>query len=281
MSSEVLSSLVDVNSRSVLVEIGIDGESSFDWSVGHDLSLDGSDVSSNGVSALSLEQGLVVSNSSVLGDALLRTGWGGNLSRWAVKSARWDEVWLAPFVVSVSVSSNDSSVDPISPGLDGVSSSTSVSTGSTASEDVLHRVSVVGGLSRGNTDSISDGFSSSEGPTRSTVSLISDFVNGSALWPIGLRIEAGWDGVRNSGDDWDGVLWGSQLLLSEFQGSVHSSDGFEIELGPSLVVLGLPGRGWVSIDLFSDFSKVLLESLDGWLESGLHDGLLFNSRHHE
>lgn len=224
MSSKVLSGLVDVDSRSVLVEISIDGESGLNWSVVEDLSLDGSDVSSNGISALSLEQDVGVWLSLISVNALLGASWGSSLLGWAAKSARWQEVWLAPFGISVSVSSDDSGVNPISPGLNGISSSASVSAGSAAGEDVLHGVSVVVSSLAGNTDSVSDGLSSSESPTRSTVSLISDFSDGGAVWPVLLRREVDWERVLDSGDDWDGVLWGSQLLLSEFQGSVHSSD---------------------------------------------------------
>lgn len=241
MSSKVLSSLVDVDSRGVLVEISIDGESGLNWSVGHDLGLDGSDVGSNGVGTLSLEQDAVVWLSSVSGDAVAGASWGGGLLGWAVKSARGQEVWLAPSGISISISSDDTGVNPVSPSLNGVSSSASVSAGSAAGKDVLHGVSVVGGLVGTNTNSVSDSLSSTESPARSAVSLVSDLTNRGAVWPLLLGGEAGWDVSSDSGDDWDGVFWGSQLVLSEFQGSVHSSDGLEVVLGPSGVVLGLPG----------------------------------------
>jgi len=130
VSSQSLSGLVDVDSAGVLVEVGVDGEGGLNGSVGQDLGLDGRDVVGNSVGRLS-EPGVgsVGSGSVVLRDASLRASGGGGLCGWAALTAGVEEVWLAPLVVLVLVSGDDSGGHPVLPGLDGVSSAASVSAG--------------------------------------------------------------------------------------------------------------------------------------------------------
>jgi hypothetical protein len=170
--------MVDIDSRGVLVEISENLESSFNRSVGHNFGLNGCYISGNRVGRLSVEEILSVrGRSSIVGVALLGAGRGSFFNRGAIFSTRRNKVWLAPLVVSVSVSRDDSSRDPIFPSLDGISSSASVSAGTAASENIFHRNSGISGLIRGNTVSISHSFSSTKSPTRSAISLISDFSN--------------------------------------------------------------------------------------------------------
>lgn len=133
MSSQILSSFVDINSRLVLVEVSIDLESGFNGSVGHNFGLDGSNVSSNVVGRLSEVEILGIGGSSVVRVTLFRASGSSFFLRGTRETTRWDEIWLTPFIITISVSSNNSGRNPISPSLNRISSTTSVSTRSTTS----------------------------------------------------------------------------------------------------------------------------------------------------
>jgi hypothetical protein len=105
MPSQILSGLVDIDSRGVLVEISINLESSFNGSVGHNFGLNCCNISGNRVGRLSVEEILSIrGGSSIVGDALLGAGRGSFFLRGAFKTTRRNKVWLTPLVVSVSVS---------------------------------------------------------------------------------------------------------------------------------------------------------------------------------
>jgi hypothetical protein len=133
MSSQILSSFVDINSRLVLVEVSIDLESGFNGSVGHNFSLDGSNVGSNIVGRLSEVEIRGIGGSSVVRVTLFRASRSSFFLRRTRETTRGDEIWLTPIIISISVSSNDSGRNPISPSLNRISSTTSVSARSTAS----------------------------------------------------------------------------------------------------------------------------------------------------
>jgi hypothetical protein len=56
---------MDINSRGILIEISINFELSFNWSIGHDFSLDSLDTISNIISGFSEIEVIGISGSSV------------------------------------------------------------------------------------------------------------------------------------------------------------------------------------------------------------------------
>lgn len=199
MSSEGSSGGVLVDSGLVGQEVLIDGERSFDGSVGEDFLLDLLD-SSDRVRALSevLVVGVGVVVSSNTGSL---AGWGwvlGQIWAWGKGSvdvvvAWWESVWLAVSRLVVEVSGDQSVVDPISPGGRRISSVASLSAEeSAAREQVLGGDLDLVGLVGGDAISVTHGFSSSESPAGSAVGLISDFLDGIAFWPLGSGIEVLW-----------------------------------------------------------------------------------------
>jgi len=174
-----------INSALVVHEVIINSEGSLNWSISHDLLLNVGD-SSDRVSTESIVQVILVgfgsvrrlagphtSRSRVLREsATLRVG---SVRSVYMVDAWWECVWLAPTSVLVQRSSDQSTVDPISPGSRGIASIASISAEeTTASQQIFRGDSGLDGSIRGNADSVRDGLSSSEGPARTTVGLVSD-----------------------------------------------------------------------------------------------------------
>lgn len=200
MSSEGSSGGVLVDSRLVGQEILIDGEGSLDGSVGEDLLLDLFN-SSNRVRALS-EVLVIVIGGVISSNTTSLAGWGWVLWQiWAggegsidVVVAWWESVWLAVSRLVVEVSSDQSVVDPISPGGRRISSVASLSAEeSAAGEQVLGGDLGLEGSVGGDAVSVAHGLSSSESPAGSAVRLISNLGDRLAAWPLSSRIKVFWE----------------------------------------------------------------------------------------
>lgn len=133
VTAELAARGVHVDSRLVVVEVLVDGVGGLDGSVGHDLLLDSSDGLADSVGSLS--EVLVISPAlRVSGLALLLAGRSRVLGARArtivglssVVSARGDRIGLAGVLVGVVGTSDDTLVDPVLPGLDGISTLASV-----------------------------------------------------------------------------------------------------------------------------------------------------------
>lgn len=98
-----------IDSGGVLVEVSVDLESGFNGSIGHDFGLDGGNIGSNRVGRLSEVKVLGVWLSGIVRVAGLGASGGSSFLRGAIQSARGDKVRLAPLVISVSVTGNNSS----------------------------------------------------------------------------------------------------------------------------------------------------------------------------
>lgn len=75
-----------------------------------------------------------------------------------------------------------------------------------------------------NANSIRHGFNSAKSPTRSTISLVSDFFNRRAIWPCGSGVESCRDRSGNS-----------DIFVIFFEGGAdlffNSTKGFDVEVG--------------------------------------------------
>lgn len=256
MSSKGSSSGVLVDSRLVGQEVLVDGEGSLDGSVSEDLLLDLFN-SSDRVRALS-EVLVVVVGVAVSRNTLSLAGWGWVLWQiWAwgegsvdVVVAWWEGVWLAVSRLVVEVSGDQSVVDPISPGGRGVSSVASLSAEeSAAGEQVLGGDLDLAGLVGGNAESVAHGLSSSESPAGSAVRLVSNFLDGLALWPLGSGVEVLWE---VSVDGLFLFLWELDpfWLLEGSQKSLDIIHGLSNEV---LVNSSGPGGLWQGVDVLNDW----------------------------
>ena len=263
MSSEHSSAGVLVNSALVGQEIFVDGESDFDWSVGGDLGLH-IGFASDGVWALAEPEvvtvGLAVGWVTGLGALwsagdswaiwVLRTG--------GVVSALGQEVWLTPRVVSVSVTGDETGVGEVLPGHGWVTSLTTETARRTTSQQVLGRDSDGLGLlleSHGlllDANSVGHGFDGAEGPAGSAVGLVSDFLDGVTLWPVGSGIE----GVSLLLQGFEAVLDFWELWAIE-SGSHEHLDLFEALLSEFVWSLGGPG-GLFGVHFLSDVGESLV-----------------------
>lgn len=223
VSSEHGSGGVLVDSALVAEEIFIDVESDFDGSVGHDFGLDGLDGGSDGVGRLGEVLVVFVLGGVGLG-ALLGARGGWDLSwAWGVLTGGVVVAWgkgvgFAPFGVGVEVAGNDTGVLVPLPGSSWVSSVASHSAGSAAADHILGRESVLTGLVRGDANSVAHGFDGAESPARSAVSLVTDFLDGVAAWPLDAGVESVGDAISFSLDDWE--------LDADLKGTHLSEDGW-------------------------------------------------------
>ena len=181
---------VVVNSALVGQEIVVDGEGSLNGTVGHDFGLDLGDLRWDTVNRWSMDfiisESFGVSANTVL--VAFRSRFAGSarsvFSSVDVVIARGEGVRLAPVLWVVKPSSNDTLVFPIVEGTWRVASIASVSAAqSAAGKDIFSWDSGLQLLSTGNADTIRHGLSSSESPTWSASTLISDLLDWFAVGP--------------------------------------------------------------------------------------------------
>jgi len=194
-------------------EVRVDDKGSLNRSISHDLVLDvwdshkgvrsSSEVQIIGVADIVAWNALELASRSVVG----------------VSGIGWNEVWLAVSRDVVQESSHQSTVDPVSPGGSRVASIAAVSAEETAAGKQIFRGDSGGGgasslQDRGNTDSVADGFRSSEGPAGAAGRLVSDVGHSDALGPVISGVEVLRDGGRIDSHEGLGlqfeVLWGLQ-----------------------------------------------------------------------
>lgn len=236
MSSEFLSSGVNVDSGLVLVEVLVDSECGLDWSVGNDFSLDLGDLLSDGVSGASEVLVSGVGNVVVLVGALVNTSWGivsiiwarwpGNVSDGL--SAWGKGVWLASELSLVRSSGAESALDKVLPGVDWVSSLASVSAVGAARKNIFSWEKGVDGSVGGDAETIRSSLGGSERPAGSTVRLVTDVVDWHTVWPLGTGIECCWNGILvdimlhnlNIWSVWGNEFGSHETLLDLFNGDV-------------------------------------------------------------
>ena len=197
MSSQSRSSGMMINSCFVGQEVGINGESSLNWTVGHDFSLDLFDAWWNWVNSVS--KPFIAAVCSTI-DAFILAFWCWlTWTTWSVFSRNvvitWGEkVRLTIFSSFVKSSSNNTgSLKPV-PSSWWVSSVASVSTSaSTAGQKILSWDSGLKSLVADDADSVTHGFNSTECPAWPTRGLISDFSDWITLWPVGGWREFSWN----------------------------------------------------------------------------------------
>jgi hypothetical protein len=189
----------------------------------------------------------------VAGLALSGTGWGwDNTWTWLVLLAlnvvsTWGQsVWSASILISEQVTGNETSVDVVVPSRSWVSTIATETARSTTGHKILGGDSGLDGLVRSDANSVRHSFGGTESPAGSTVSLISNFVQRLAFWPLGSSIEA---------------IWGSDGSV-EFRNVWKAGLGFEVGTHQVLnLSLGhLLESGWFNsspgsvhgVDLLSD-----------------------------
>lgn len=112
------------------------------------------------------------------------------------------------------------------------------------------------GLSRSNADSVGDGFNGSEGPARSAVGLVSDFLDALAVGVLLSQVEVGGQGHASDGFEGDPLFFGDHVD----GGGEGSHQRLDLLVGhsfESLVVSGAPG-GFGSVDSGNDVVRELL-----------------------
>lgn len=173
-----------VYTRLVSGEVSVDGESSLNGTVGLNLSLNLGNVASNTVNAGCLVDVVSVGSGITTRAGLSALGGGRITSAGSVLSSGMMVAWgkrvrLAVVAGVVKPSGNETGALEVVPGSLGVSSVASLSTAETAArEQVLSRNSGLILLSTGNTDTVAHGFDGTEGPARTAVGLITEFLDG-------------------------------------------------------------------------------------------------------
>lgn len=254
VSSEEATSLVDVDSRLVGEEIFIDRKGDFDWSIGGNFGFHLGN-SSDRVSILSMVLVLHV-GSLVFWNTLSGTRWGWH-NTWArlilrtfnVVSAWGQKIWLASVLVSVEITSNQTSVDEVAPSGAWVSTIATHTARTAAGSQVLGGNSSLDGLVRSNADSVGHGFGGSESPAGTAIGLISNLTQRLALWPFFSGIKAIWSlniEFVEVGNIWE--AWGS------FEEGTHQTLNLSLgHLVESGWLDGSPGSVH-GVDLSSDVS---------------------------
>ena len=228
MSSQRASTNMMIDTWFIGKEIAVNAESSFNWTVSHDFGLNLFNVWWNTINAIGIPFVLFIA-SSVNTWFLAFWSWLTGTA-WLISSGgvviTWGEiVRLAVFGVVVKPSSNKTWSLEVIPGTWWVSTVASVSAwNSAACQQVFSWDSGLKGLVAGNTDSVTHGFGSTEGPAWSTGWLISNFLDWFTFWPLGSWEEFGWDVLQWFNFlDWELVfqwgLEGSHQSFNFFHGS--------------------------------------------------------------
>jgi len=192
VTTESVSSSVDVDTGVVGHEVGVDEETSLDWTVGVDLLLDGLDVSEGAVSV-----GVVFLPGTRSGArAVART-----------LRTRTRGVWVASV-------SNDTSLVEVVPSLVEVTTLATVVGAITRDHILWGEDNVVTTFDAG---SVREDLRGGESPAGTASGLVSDGVD--ARWPLVDGVEAGWES--------DEIL--NDLSLLGWHGWEWSEDGTEVE----------------------------------------------------
>lgn len=231
-----------INSALVRKEIFINREGNFDGSVFHDFSLNGFNAGIDSVGIRGEMFVLFVFSGVARVTFFFASGGGDFLRAGSVFSrnmmvAGFQGISLAVGVVSVKISSDNSGRFVPIPSRTGITTITTHTARSAAGNHILGRNSSLIFLSRSDTDSIRHSFNGTESPAGTTVSLISDFLDGVTFGPS-------FSGIEVSGD----IIGNFDLLDGEFSfvfrvlDDTHLfHDGFFSHIVPSFVVAGFPG----------------------------------------
>jgi hypothetical protein len=105
----------------------------------------------------------------------------------------WSQsVWSASILISIEVTSNQTSVNEVVPSSSWETTVATHTARGTAGHQILSGDSSLDSLIGSDTNSVRHSFGGTESPARSAVSLVSDFTQGSTLWPLGSGIETVW-----------------------------------------------------------------------------------------
>ena len=180
-------------------------------------------------------------------------------------STRRKSVRSAGVGVSVEVSGNHTSGLVVGPSLSQITTVTSLTARGAASHDVLGRDTSLDSLVGSDTESVGHSFGGTESPTGTTVSLISDFGQRLALWPVGSGVE---------------TVWGGDVEGVELADVFESWSGFEEGTHQSLdlVLVHVLESAWINscprsihgVDLLGDVSDS--GSVGNFLGGALVDG---------
>lgn len=240
MAAELLPGDVTIHASLVGQEVLINSERDFNGAVGLDLRLE-LGLTAQAVGGLKFVHihGVLL---RVLRVALTFTSGrrcnvaAGTILAGRVMIAIFKEVRLTPFITVVFVTRAQARLLEEGPGNLRPAALATVAAGGAACNKIRCRDACLIRLSRVDADTIAHGLHGTESPARAAVGLVTDFLDGLAIRPLGARIESVIRFLQEGGiERWE-AFWCRAILDDAHE----SLDGLGAHVVPVLVVAGLP-----------------------------------------